>query len=181
MSVHSDEPLVRTHKQQTTQQVTTVTKVVREVQQLGEGQPGEYIPVPLGSYAHPAHARSQYVDYREQPAHHMYSQYHQHPHYQDYEHYPNPYGTYMGYPTGAERPPTPPSPSEHSGAPSPLPMNAQPGVPFLGSGYDELPEHFRVTPSPGGPIGLDPYQDDPAVVYGYLFNLSYLENIDLSL
>nr|CAH7759382.1 unnamed protein product [Callosobruchus chinensis] len=52
MSVHSDEPLVRTQKQQTTQQVTTVTKVVREVQQLGD-QPGEYIPVPLGSYPHP--------------------------------------------------------------------------------------------------------------------------------
>ncbi|RZC38898.1 catenin delta-2, partial [Asbolus verrucosus] len=168
MSVHSDEPLVRTHKQQTTQQVTTVTKVVREVQQLGEGQPGEYIPVPLGSYSHPTHTRSQYVDYMEQPAHHMYSQYHQHPHYQDYEHYPNPYGAYMGYPTGAERPPTPPSPSEHSGAPSPLPINAQPGVPYLSSGYDELPEHFRVTPSPGGPIGLDPYQDDPGVVYGYV-------------
>lgn len=26
----------------------------------------------------------------------------------------------------------------------------------------------RVTPSPGGPIGLDPYQDDPGVVYGYV-------------
>ncbi|XP_063928754.1 catenin delta-2 isoform X3 [Zophobas morio] len=168
MSVHSDEPLVRTHKQQTTQQVTTVTKVVREVQQLGDGQPGEYIPVPLGSYSHPTHARNQYVDYMEQPAHHMYSQYHQHPHYQDYEHYPNPYGAYMGYPTGAERPPTPPSPSEHSGAPSPIPISAQPGVPYLSSGYDELPEHFRVTPSPGGPIGLDPYQDDPGVVYGYV-------------
>ncbi|KYB29681.1 Catenin delta-2-like Protein [Tribolium castaneum] len=169
MSVHSDEPLVRTHKQQTTQQVTTVTKVVREVQQLGEAQPGEYIPVPLGSYPHSGHPRSQYVDYMEQPAHHMYSQYHQHPHYQDYEHYPNPYGAYMGYPPGAERPPTPPSPSEHSGAPSPIPISAQPGVQYLSSGYDELPEHFRVTPSPGGPIvGLDPYQDDPGVVYGYV-------------
>lgn len=28
---------------------------------------------------------------------------------------------------------------------------------------------YRVTPSPGGPpIGLDPYQDDPGVVYGYV-------------
>ncbi|XP_031335489.1 catenin delta-2 isoform X2 [Photinus pyralis] len=168
MSVHSDEPLVRTHKQQTTQQVTTVTKVVREVQQLGDGPPGEYVPVPLGSYQHPTHARPQYVDYMEQPSHHMYSQYHQHPHYQDYEHYPsNPYGGYMGYPAGAERPPTPPSPSEHSGAPSPLPLTAQPGGPYLTSGYDELPEHYRVTPSPGGPIGLD-FQDDPGVVYGYV-------------
>ncbi|KAG5880608.1 hypothetical protein JTB14_026576 [Gonioctena quinquepunctata] len=163
MSVHSDEPLVRTQKQQTTQQVTTVTKVVREVQQLGD-QSGEYIPVPLGSYSHP----SQFVDYIEQPPHHMYSQYHQHPHYQDYDHYPNPYGAYMGYPTGAERPPTPPSPSEHSGDPSPLPLASQPNPPYLGSGYDELPEHYRVTPSPGGPIGIDPYQDDSAVVYGYV-------------
>lgn len=167
MSVHSDEPLVRTHKSQTTQQVTTVTKVVREVQQVGEGQPGEYVPLPLGAYPHSVHPRPQYVDYMEQSAHHMYSQYHQHPHYQDYEHYPNPYGTYMGYTTGGERPPTPPSPSEHSGAPSPLPL-VQQGAPYLTSGYDELPEHYRVTPSPGGPIGLDPYQDDPAVVYGYV-------------
>ncbi|KAJ8955415.1 hypothetical protein NQ318_003513 [Aromia moschata] len=145
MSVHSDEPLVRTQKQQTTQQVTTVTKVVREVQQLGD-QAGEYIPVPLGSYPHP----SQYVDYIEQPSHHMYSQYHQHPHYQDYDHYPNPYGAYMG------------------GDPSPLPIASQPNAPYLGPGYDELPEHYRVTPSPGGPIGIDPYQDDTAVVYGYV-------------
>ncbi|KAH1023634.1 hypothetical protein HUJ04_012800 [Dendroctonus ponderosae] len=164
MSVHSDEPLVRTQKQQTTQQVTTVTKVVREVQQIGE-QSGEYIPVPLGSYPHSSH----YSDYIDQPPHHMYSQYHQHPHYQDFEHYPNPYGTYMGYPASAERPPTPPSPSEHSADPSPLPMSAQPNTAYLGSGYDELPEHYRVTPSPGGPpIGLDPYQDDPGVVYGYV-------------
>lgn len=82
ISVHSDEPLVRTHKQQTTQQVTTVKKVVREFQILGDGQPGEYVPVPIGAYPHPAHQRPQYVDYMEQPPHHMYSQYHQHPHYQ---------------------------------------------------------------------------------------------------
>ncbi|XP_056646026.1 catenin delta-2 isoform X1 [Diorhabda sublineata] len=163
MSVHSDEPLVRTQKQQTTQQVTTVTKVVREVQRL-EDQTGEYIPVSLGSYSHP----SQYVDYIEQPPHHMYSQYHQHPHYQDYDHFPNPYGAYMGYSAGTERPTTPPSPSEHSGDPSPLPLTSQPNVAYVGAGYDELPEHYRVTPSPGGPIGIDPYQDDSAVVYGYV-------------
>ncbi|XP_050314735.1 catenin delta-2 isoform X2 [Anthonomus grandis grandis] len=163
MSVHSDEPLVRTQKQQTTQQVTTVTKVVREVQQIGE-QSGEYIPISLGSYPHGSH----YSDYIDQPPHHMYSQYHQHPHYQDFEPYPSPYGTYMGYSGGAERPPTPPSPSEHSADPSPLPMSAQPPSAYLGSGYDELPEHYMVTPSPGGPIGIDPYQDDPGVVYGYV-------------
>ncbi|KAL1493119.1 hypothetical protein ABEB36_011242 [Hypothenemus hampei] len=166
MSVHSDEPLVRTQTQQSTQQVTTVTKVVREVQQIGQigDQSGEYIPVHIGSYPHNSH----YSDYIDQPAHHMYSQYHQHPHYQDFEPYSNPYGTYIGYPAGSERPPTPPSPSEQSADPSPLPLSAQPNPPFLGSGYDELPEHYRVTPSPGGPIGIDPYQDDPAVVYGYV-------------
>ncbi|XP_066255219.1 catenin delta-2 isoform X2 [Euwallacea similis] len=162
MSVHSDEPLVRSQKQQTTQQVTTVTKVVREVQQIGDQQTGDYIPVPLGSYPHSSH----YADYSEQPSHHMYSQYHQHPHYQDFEPYTGSYGAYMGYPEGTERPPTPPSP--HSAEPSPLPISAPPNAAYLGSGYDELPEHYRVTPSPGGPIGIDPYQDDPAVVYGYV-------------
>ncbi|XP_066158465.1 catenin delta-2 isoform X2 [Euwallacea fornicatus] len=162
MSVHSDEPLVRSQKQQTTQQVTTVTKVVREVQQIGDQQTGDYIPVPLGSYPHSSH----YADYSEQPSHHMYSQYHQHPHYQDFEPYTGSYGAYMGYSEGTERPPTPPSP--HSAEPSPLPISAPPNAAYLGSGYDELPEHYRVTPSPGGPIGIDPYQDDPAVVYGYV-------------
>ncbi|KAL3289721.1 hypothetical protein HHI36_023121 [Cryptolaemus montrouzieri] len=168
LSVHSDEPLVRTHKQQTTQQVTTVTKVVREVQQLGD-QPAEYISVPLGSYSHAQHTRPSFVDYMEQPSHHMYSQYHPHPHYSDYEHYPpNPYGAYMTYPVGGERPPTPPSPSEHSGAPSPLPLTTQQPNPYLTPGYDELPEHYRVTPSPGVPIGLDGYPDDQPIVYGYV-------------
>lgn len=163
MSVHSDEPLVRTQKQQTTQQVTTVTKVVREVQQLDD-QSGEYIPVPLGTYAHP----TQYVDYIEQPTHNnLYTQYHPHDHYQEYDHYPNPYGAYMSYPVGTERPSTP-SPSEHSGDPSPLSLTSQPNAQYLVSGYDELPEHYRVTPSPGGPIGIDTYRDEPQIVYGYV-------------
>lgn len=74
--MHSDVPsestatnsaavVARTHKQQTTQQVTTVTKVVREVKHLGgngtaitagnsagtgaiDVQPGEYVAMPLG-------------------------------------------------------------------------------------------------------------------------------------
>lgn len=62
---------------------------------------------------------------------------------QDFEHYPNPYGAYMGYPAGTDRPPTPPSPSEHSADPSPLPMSTQPNAAYLGGGYDELPEHYR--------------------------------------
>lgn len=75
LSVNSDDALVsRTHKQQTTQQVTTVTKVVREVKHLGaatgadgqqvdyvampldvqhlgpDGQPVDYVAMPLGMY-----------------------------------------------------------------------------------------------------------------------------------
>lgn len=195
ISVHSDEPLVgnvRTHKQQTTQQVTTVTKVVREVQHLaGDGQQVDYVSMPIGMYPHPAHAHahSQYMEYNpmdQSATHHMYShlphvsepQYHPHSHYQDYEHYPGSYGNpgpyssgpsgYISYTVG-DRPPTPPSPSEHSGAPSPLPLAQQTATGgYLSSGYDEMPDHYRVTPSPGGPINMDPYQDDPAVVYGYV-------------
>lgn len=69
--MHSEDALVsRTHKQQTTQQVTTVTKVVREVKHLGsdgqsvdyvampldvqhletDGQPVDYVTMPLGMY-----------------------------------------------------------------------------------------------------------------------------------
>lgn len=65
LSVHSDVPsetttantsvVARTHKQQTTQQVTTVTKVVREVKQLGgsktnnsiDNQTNDFVTMPL--------------------------------------------------------------------------------------------------------------------------------------
>ncbi|KAJ8983516.1 hypothetical protein NQ317_012007 [Molorchus minor] len=140
MSVHSDEPLVRTQKQQTTQQVTTVTKVVREVQQLGDQAGGVHsssfgiLPAPFSTMITTQ----------------------------------TPTGPIWGTPLEPSGPPTPPSPSEHSGNPSPLPMASQPNAPYLGPGYDELPEHYRVTPSPGGPIGIDPYQDESAVVYGYV-------------
>lgn len=162
------------------------------MQHIGnDGQAVDYVSVPLSIYppAVHAHAHSQYMEYNamdQPPPHHMYShlshvsepQYHPHTHYQDYEHYPASYGNadpfsgsssgYIGYPVG-DRPTTPPSPSEHSGAPSPLPLTQQPGTGgFLSSGYDELPDHYRVTPSPGGPINLDHYTDEPAVVYGYV-------------
>lgn len=47
--MHSDEALVaRTHKQQTTQQVTTVTKVVHEVKHYRpDGQLVDYVAMPL--------------------------------------------------------------------------------------------------------------------------------------
>lgn len=43
-----DSLLARSHKAQTTQQVTTVTKVVREVKHVGpDGQPLEYVGMPI--------------------------------------------------------------------------------------------------------------------------------------
>lgn len=93
--------------------------------------------------------------------HHMYShlepQYHPHGHYQDYEHYPAAYGQLgeppLGY-LGYERPSTPPSPSERSGAPSPQ-QQVTAAAAAYGYAPDDLPDHYRVTP-------------EPAVVYGYV-------------
>lgn len=176
MSVHSDEPLVRTstttttstttqnnkYPQQQHQQVTSVTKVVREVQQIGGETVGDYISVPLGvaggiySQAAPSQAapnQAPVPDYMEQTvpaaaaaanaaaaAHHMYSHgYHQH-HYPDYEHYPTAHPTTTVYGGVGPYGPvvvdgTPPSPSdEHSGgAPSPLPPSV--GGQIVGPGY----------------------------------------------
>lgn len=92
--------MARAHKQQTTQQVTTVTKVVREVKHIGpdgqpieyvgmpidigpDGQPLEYVQMPLGMYQ-----QTQYLNYNQMDrqatvipndpsaaaAHHMYVQ-----------------------------------------------------------------------------------------------------------
>lgn len=163
ISLHSDEPLVRSHKTQ-----STVTKVVRDVQHLG-GDGQDYVSVPLSIYP-------QYMEYSggggmDQAGaggggHHMYShlesQYHPHSHYQDYEHYPAAYGQLgeppLGY-LGYERPGTPPSPSERSGAPSPQQQAvAAAAAAHAAYGYvpdHELPDHYRVTP-------------EPAVVYGYV-------------
>lgn len=126
---------------------------------------------------------------------------HQHLHYPEYDHYgmaaqyanSGPYGTSMGGVGGgylnefgnAVNDHRPESPSENSGSPSPLPLNAagQPhlahqqqqhniipqGIAYLQAPYhDEIPD-YRITPSPGG-AGMDPrYQDDPAaMVYGYV-------------
>lgn len=110
MSMHSEDTYAiaqRTHKQQTTQQVTTVTKVVREVKHLGPadepldyvamplqvGPNGQPVPVDYVMGVYPPH--SQYMNYNMDPAtaaaHGIYdpatgAQYH--PHYQDYEQYP---------------------------------------------------------------------------------------------
>lgn len=111
MSMHSEDTYAiaqRTHKQQTTQQVTTVTKVVREVKHLGPadepldyvamplqvGPNGQPVPVDYVMGVYPPH--SQYMNYNHMDpataaAHGIYdpaagAQYH--PHYQDYEQYP---------------------------------------------------------------------------------------------
>lgn len=92
-------------------QVTTVTKVVREVHHMGpEGQPMpvDYVGLPYSTVApttspHPHTMAGQYR-----------------PTYQDYDRYPV-------YPTYNDRPPTPPSPSEPSDSPTPQHGQCHPG------------------------------------------------------
>uniref|UniRef100_A0A8D8S5A1 Catenin delta-2 n=1 Tax=Cacopsylla melanoneura TaxID=428564 RepID=A0A8D8S5A1_9HEMI len=165
--------LSRTQKQLSTQQVTTVTKVIREVHHMGpDGQSlGDYgsvgMPYPPGPTSSLGHSQfSNYSD-QEPPGHHYMDQYR--PSYSDYEPYPGAgqvtdYA--QGYPGGpyqtefSDRPPTPPSPSERSESPPPQQLHEylRKGAPYPPSGYDELdaahmlsrPEHYRITPSPGG-------------------------------
>ncbi|XP_059491227.1 splicing regulator ARVCF isoform X6 [Neocloeon triangulifer] len=200
LSVHSGEATLvsRTQKQQTTQQVTTVTKVVREVHHVGpDGQPVEYVSYPAGAGAAPgAYPAAAFGNYEHLPGQEPYAA--QDPgglrypdtyaSYQNYDHYPPPtrpdypytnaaaaYGTvpaaYPAYGEGVaagygDRPPTPPSPSERSESPPQQQALAhdylRKGAPYPPSGYDELdntllaprgPEHYRITPSPGGAAG----------------------------
>nr|CAD7590071.1 unnamed protein product [Timema genevievae] len=166
LSVHSGDVgnlVSRTQNQQTTQQVTTLTKVVREVHHVGpDGQPVDYVGVPYSgvlptstaptSYAHPQFSNYEILGGQEHyppmdPARHYPEPYH--PSYQDYEQYPytNPpyagafpaYGETVNY---VERPPTPPSPSEQSESPSLQPAlqhdYLRKNAPFPQPGYDEL-------------------------------------------
>uniref|UniRef100_A0A182T5P4 Uncharacterized protein n=1 Tax=Anopheles maculatus TaxID=74869 RepID=A0A182T5P4_9DIPT len=76
--MHSEDDLIaRAHNQATTQQITTITKVVREVKQLGpdagqpfdyvampldmgtDGQPIDYVSMPMGMYT----TRTQYLNF----------------------------------------------------------------------------------------------------------------------
>uniref|UniRef100_A0A182ILK7 Uncharacterized protein n=1 Tax=Anopheles atroparvus TaxID=41427 RepID=A0A182ILK7_ANOAO len=78
--MHSEDDLIaraQQHNQQTTQQITTITKVVREVKQLGpdggqpfdyvampldmgtDGQPIDYVSMPMGMYT----TRTQYLNF----------------------------------------------------------------------------------------------------------------------
>nr|XP_018915162.1 PREDICTED: catenin delta-2 isoform X3 [Bemisia tabaci] len=152
----------RTQKQQTTQQITTVTKVIREVHHMGPD--GEAPPVDYVAFAAPPGSTQEHM-LPQNSGRHYGEQYG--PTYHDYDHFPpqgnlsvsglysSSVGCYQPYgntPNYAEQPPTPPSPSERSESPPPAH-----GVPYLPSGYDELdathmlqrPEHFRITPSPG--------------------------------
>ncbi|XP_032456741.1 catenin delta-2 isoform X21 [Nasonia vitripennis] len=130
LSVQDDPLLIRTHKQQTSQQVTTVTKVVREVSHM-EPDPGavSYVSMPLMSqdyqHADPRYAADPYVV--------------------NYDHY----DPYLGYA------PQPGYPGPHdqisnswnmddSGEPSQHPIDEG----KVGYGY--------VSPSPYGPVGYGP-------------------------
>lgn len=108
--MHSEDTYAiaqRTHKQQTTQQVTTVTKVVREVKHLGpaDGDPIDYVAMPMqmgpngqpvdyvmGVY--PPHTQYMNYNHMDPATAAMYvqdptQQQQYHPHYQDYEQYPS--------------------------------------------------------------------------------------------
>ncbi|XP_026668600.1 catenin delta-2 isoform X1 [Ceratina calcarata] len=151
LSVQEDPLLIRSHKQQTTQQVTSVSKVVREVSHM-EPDPGavSYMSVPLMSqdYQH-ADARypaesymvgfdyEPYLGYPPQPG------------------YPGSHGIYM---PRSHSPHSPHSPSEHSRA-SPPHEYLRKAAPYVEGGYNDidpglnpaLQDHYRITPSPGGP------------------------------
>jgi catenin delta-2 len=189
MSMHEDTYAIaqRTHKQQTTQQVTTVTKVVREVKHLGPADTTEsYVAMPL-----PVGANGQQVDYVMGVYPNQYMNYNPgtamyidsgaaasalpgqfHSHFQDYEQYP-PVGQYTNsgsYPGGKfERSGTPPSPSEHTDSTSPLQLHQQvpqqnaSGVAYLQAQYDD----YRIMPDRA-------YTDDAAaLVYGYVSTSPY--------
>ncbi|XP_039298826.1 catenin delta-2 isoform X2 [Nilaparvata lugens] len=153
------------------QQVTTVTKVVREVHHMGpESQPPvDYVPIGL-PYAHPPHPHHHhhFANYEHMPgqeptygpppdqAHHYRSNYH------DFDPYIYPNRSYPSYgqlqSEYSEQPATPPSPSEQSESPTPHNDYLRKAAPFPSPGYDDLenshiiprPEHYRITPSPGG-------------------------------
>ncbi|XP_036143037.1 catenin delta-2 isoform X1 [Monomorium pharaonis] len=166
LSVQEDPLLIRTHKQQTSQQVTTVTKVVREVSHM-EPDPGavSYMSVPLMSQDY------QHADPRYPADPYMVSFDHYDPYlgYPPQPGYPGPHGIYM---PRSHSPHSPHSPSEHSRA-SPPHEYMRKGAPYVEGSYNDidpglnpaLQDHYRITPSPGGPG--DQY-DESKVAYGYV-------------
>jgi len=91
--------ITRTQKQHITQNVTTTTKTIREVQYIGpDGLPIDFIPGQEGTFnGHGGH-----MDYQNQ----QFADYHQYQQQQQQQ-----------YPHDYNRPPTPPSPSERSNSP----------------------------------------------------------------
>ncbi|XP_012146378.1 adherens junction protein p120 isoform X5 [Megachile rotundata] len=152
LSVQEDPLLIRSHKQQTTQQVTNVSKVVREVSHM-EPDPGavSYMSVPLMSQDY------QHADPRYPTDSYMvgFDHYEQYLGYPPQPGYPGPHGIYM---PRSHSPHSPHSPSEHSRA-SPPHEYLRKAAPYVEGGYNDidpglnpaLQDHYRITPSPGGP------------------------------
>ncbi|XP_046743496.1 catenin delta-2 isoform X2 [Diprion similis] len=152
LSVQEDPLVMRSHKQQTSQQVTTVTKVVREVSHM-EPDTGavSYMSVPLLPQDY------QHADPRYQADPYMigFDHYDGYLGYPSQPGYPGPHGLYMPRP---HSPHSPHSPSEHSHA-SPTHEYLRKSAPYLEAGYNDvdpgltsgMQDHYRITPSPGGP------------------------------
>ncbi|XP_034941607.1 catenin delta-2 isoform X2 [Chelonus insularis] len=186
LSVQDDPLLVRAHNQQTSQQMTSVTKVIREVSHV-ESEAGavNYIPVPMMSQEYP-HADPCYAA---------------DPYMVNFDHY----DSYVGYATQPDYPPphsayapdsrsphSPHSPSEHSRT-TPPHEYLRKGPSYVDGGYNDmgsvlnpaLQDHYRITPSPGGPgdqydpmtatwniddseVPTQHYNDEGKVAYGYV-------------
>ncbi|XP_063986606.1 catenin delta-2 isoform X1 [Diachasmimorpha longicaudata] len=171
-SVHSsqlsvqDDPLLRGHNQQTSQQITSVTKVIREVSHI-EPEAGavNYIPVPLMSqeYPHgdPCYAADPYMV--------NFDHYDPYVGYATQAEYPAPHAAYA---QDSHSPHSPHSPSDHSRT-TPPHEYLRKGPQYVEGGYNDmesvlnpaLQDHYRITPSPGGPG--DQY-DESKVAYGYV-------------
>ncbi|XP_014235898.1 catenin delta-2 isoform X1 [Trichogramma pretiosum] len=170
LSVQDDPLLIRSHKQQTSQQVTTVTKVVREVSHM-EPDPGvvNYVTMPLmsqGDYHHQAAGDPRYGVAADP---YMVNFDHYDPYSMGYPPqpgYPAPHGTYhqAPTPTSSNPPHSPrsphPTPSEHSRA-SPLTPHDQISNSWNMDDAGEPSQHpidegkvayGYVSPSPYGPV-----------------------------
>ncbi|XP_059609668.1 catenin delta-2 isoform X2 [Phlebotomus argentipes] len=184
------------HKSTTTQQVTTVTKVVREVKHLPNATSLDYVSMPLdvqslGDTDEPSvdyvtmplglFPRTQYVKYNhmEQP-HHIYvhgcpptETYHAH--YGDYDTFAPQYAN-TGFADGTDASSrTPPSPSDQSASPTvaqPVIDGATGG--YLQPPYDDMTEYqqeYHLTPSPRV---LERYSEDATqLAYGYIAAAPY--------
>ncbi|XP_011315328.1 catenin delta-2 isoform X1 [Fopius arisanus] len=166
LSVQDDPLLVRGHNQQTSQQITSVTKVIREVSHI-EPEAGavNYIPMPLMSqeYPHgdPCYAADPYMV--------NFDHYDPYVGYATQAEYPAPHAAYA---QDSHSPHSPHSPSDHSRT-TPPHEYLRKGPQYVEGGYNDmesvlnpaLQDHYRITPSPGGPG--DQY-DESKVAYGYV-------------